>query len=672
MNKITLSSSVACLSGVGAARREALEKNGIRTVEDLLSVFPKSYQSGRLYLLSEERCGHFGGYHLTVDTTPAVLTLARRRVCLRFTASDESGTRVQILYMNQPYLRNQIFKGDSYYFFGTLQEKNGVYYLFSPSREKTAPDPTRLRPVYPAVGKISSRQMEKYVEQCLVPTLPEIRESLPQSILDKFGLLSRKSAVFNLHCPVDEKSLEAARYRFAFENLFRFSVKATLFSRQHAKKRVPPFSSVDWREFFSVLPFSLTSAQKRVLREIEKDTVGDGPVPPMNRLIQGDVGSGKTALAWAAAYLTAKNGKSTLVMAPTEILAKQHFSSFSRVFDPLGIPVFLLTGSTAKKEREKIYAHTSTSEPYVLIGTHALTEETAKCQNVALTVTDEQHRFGVRHRNVLGEKGGAYHSLVMSATPIPRSLAMFLYAAGHISIVDELPPGRLPVETLYVGEDKMERIYAFLREKAALGQQSYIVCPLIEDEDGTSDLRSAQEEWDEIKRALPDIPSLLLHGKMKSDEKNRVMASFQKGEAKILVSTTVIEVGVDVPRATVMVIRSAERFGLSQLHQLRGRVGRGKEKSYCVLISSHSGKTARERLKKLCDCHDGFELAKFDLKTRGPGEFFGTRQSGFNAIDLTDAFSMEMIGEASKAAEEYLSTASDEEIASLGEETRLN
>ncbi len=672
MNKILLSSSVSLLSGVGEARKSALEKNGIHTVEDLIGVFPRNYQSGKIYPVSDERCNLFSGFHLTVDSTPAVLTLAKRRVCLRFTAYDENGTKVQILYFNQPYLRNQIFKGEEYYFFGSLQEKNGIYYLFSPTREKTAPDPDKLRPVYPAMGKISSKQLEKLIEQCLVPVLSQIQETLPEKVVERFGLLSRAKAIFLFHCPTDESSLAEAKYRFAFENLFRFSMKATIFSERNSKKRVEPFHSVEWKEFLSSLPFSLTKGQEKALCDIEKDMVADTPIPPMNRLIQGDVGSGKTAISWAAAYLAAKNGKSTLVMAPTEILAQQHYSSFSNVFRKFNIPVFLLTGSTTKKEREAIFCETVKDTPYILIGTHALTEETAMCRNVALTVTDEQHRFGVHHRNILSEKGGAYHSLVMSATPIPRSLAMFLYAAGHISVIDTLPPGRIPVETLYVGEDKMPRVYSFLREKVSLGQQCYIVCPLIEDEEEKSDLRSAEEEFEEIKKALPDVPSLLLHGRMKNDEKNRVMASFKQGDAKILVSTTVIEVGVDVPQATVMVIRSAERFGLSQLHQLRGRVGRGKEKSYCVLVSSHSGKTARGRLKKLCDCHDGFELAKFDLKTRGPGEFFGTRQSGFNAIDLTDSFSMEMIEKATLAAKDFLASASNDEIALYGEETKLN
>ncbi|MBR5295870.1 MAG: ATP-dependent DNA helicase RecG, partial [Clostridia bacterium] len=318
------------------------------------------------------------------------------------------------------------------------------------------------------------------------------------------------------------------------------------------------------------------------------------------------------------------------------------------------------------------FSHTKKERPYVLIGTHALIEDSTLCEGVSLTITDEQHRFGVRHRNVLGQKGGAVHSLVMSATPIPRSLAMFLHAKSRISVIDELPPGRQSVDTFYVGEDKLQRVYSFLREKIKNGNQAYIVCPLIDDEEDTNPLQSASEELEEIRKNLPEISSALLHGKQKPEEKNLIMAEFKSGKIQILVSTTVIEVGVDVPNATVMVIRSAERFGLSQLHQLRGRVGRGSEKSHCILISSHSGKAARERLKKLCDCHDGFELAKFDLKTRGPGEFFGTRQSGFGGELFTDAFSMDMIQNAGEAARIFLETATEKDLIPFIHKTRLN
>jgi ATP-dependent DNA helicase RecG len=304
---------------------------------------------------------------------------------------------------------------------------------------------------------------------------------------------------------------------------------------------------------------------------------------------------------------------------------------------------------------------TQSHAPYLLIGTHALTEERVNCNHLALVITDEQHRFGVRQRTLLAEKGEAVHSLVMSATPIPRSLAMFLYSGHNISVLDQLPPHRQKVDTLYVGEDKIPRIDSFLREKIQCGQQIYVVCPLIEDEEELSDLPSAAEEYQRLKKALSPFPVSLLHGKMKSEEKEQVMEAFRSGETKALVSTTVIEVGVDVPNATVMVIRGAERFGLSQLHQLRGRVGRGKEKSYCVLISSHSGKAARERLKKLCDCHDGFELAKYDLETRGPGEFFGTRQSGFDSLPL-HSLSMEMLAKTQEAAHAFLEKASTKEL----------
>ncbi|MBR2615317.1 MAG: ATP-dependent DNA helicase RecG, partial [Clostridia bacterium] len=459
---------------------------------------------------------------------------------------------------------------------------------------------------------------------------------------------------------------------FATEGLFDFCVKAALFSEQNKKGRVAPFADVPLNDFLSRLPFRLTGAQKRVLEEIRGDLVGETDVAPMNRLIQGDVGSGKTVVAAAAAYLTAKNRRSTLFMAPTEILARQHYASLTKLFSHTDVPVFLLTGSTPKKEREAIFSATTTKIPYVLVGTHALTEEGARCENVALAITDEQHRFGVRQRNLLGEKGGAVHSLVMSATPIPRSLAMFLYAKGSISVIDELPPGRQRVETLYVGEDKLPRIYGFLKDTVAKGHQAYIVCPLICDEEGESPLQSAEEEYAEIQKALPGIECALLHGKMKNEEKNRVMESFQSGETKILVSTTVIEVGVDVPNATVMVIRNAERFGLSQLHQLRGRVGRGKEKSFCVLVSSHSGQTARERLRKLCDCHDGFELAEFDLKTRGPGEFFGTRQSGFGGMDLSDAISTPLLARVTEAAREFIRISPPEALRAYEMQTRLN
>lgn len=669
---ILLTSTVDSLKGVGTKRAEILRKSGIETLEDLIFRFPVSYRSGEVFPLSDERVGSFSFFHLSVESAPFVVNLKGRGKTLRYLAKDENGTRVHVLYFNQPYLKNQIFSGQEEYYGGVLQEKGGVYYLFAPLREKNAPDPEALTPVYSQIKGLSTKQREGLISQFLLEVLPQIEETLPQTILEKFDLLSRRRALYFLHCPTDMESVLKAKKRFAFEELFRFSMQASLFAAQNKKVSVLPFKNDDLSPFLSSLPFSLTGAQNKVIEEIKADLCGTDPIFPMDRLIQGDVGSGKTVVAAAAAYLAAQNGKSTLVMAPTEILARQHFHSFSSLFEKFHIPVFLLTGSTKKKERDEIFSYTEKDGPYILIGTHALIEDSTRCGGISLAITDEQHRFGVRHRTLLGEKGGAVHSLVMSATPIPRSLAMFLHAKSRISVIDELPPRRQSIDTFYVGEDKLPRIYTFLRERIREGNQAYVVCPLIEDEENTSPLQSASEELDEIRKNLPEFSSELLHGKQKPDEKNRIMASFKEGKTKILVSTTVIEVGVDVPAATVMVIRSAERFGLSQLHQLRGRVGRGKDKSYCILISSHSGKAARERLKKLCDCHDGFELAQFDLKTRGPGEFFGTRQSGFGFESFTDAFSMEMIRDAGEAARIFLETATEKDLSPFVQKIRMN
>ncbi len=663
MESITRKTPVEALKGIGPAKTKSLHKMGIYTVEDLILHFPRSYRSGRVYPVSSDRVGRYSVFHLTCQNTPYTFSMAGGRRVLRFLAVDDNSNKVNVLYINQPYLKGKILKGEISFYCGVLQEKGGQYFLFSPERRVENPDPERLHPIYPASENLSSKQIEKLISQVLVPTLSQWEETLPERAREALSLPGRAKAIFTLHAPENEAALKAAKDRFAFEGLFDFSVKATLFSRRQEICRTPAMKKVSFDPFFSSLPFSLTNAQKRVLSQIEEDMTGEGLIPSMNRLIQGDVGSGKTVVAAAAAYLAAQNGKSTLLMAPTEILAQQHYASLRKMLTPFSISVFLLTGSTPKKERERIYGETVTEKPYVLIGTHALTEESAKCENVALAITDEQHRFGVRHRSILSVKGGAVHSLVMSATPIPRSLAMFLYAKGKISVIDELPPGRQVIDTLYVGEDKLPRVYSFLKEKVGEGQQCYVICPLIEDEEEKSEMQSATEEYERIKKELADIPSSLLHGKMKNEEKNAVMASFKEGKTKILVSTTVIEVGVDVAKATVMVIRNAERFGLSQLHQLRGRVGRGKDKSYCILISSHSGKGARERLKKLCDCHDGFELAKYDLKTRGPGEFFGTRQSGFSGLDLTEEISMDLIAKATDAAQEFLSYATPSQIA---------
>lgn len=667
-----LSDGIGTLKGVGDAREKILKKAGIATVGDLLFNFPKSWRSGKLSLLDPELAGVYAGFCLTVATEPSVSLYPGRRRAFKFIAEDDAGKRVTVLYFHQPYLKGQILKGDCFCFFGALRERKGKLYLFSPERQKELPDPASLTPVYASLPGLSGRAVSKLVAAAVLPCLSQIKDPLPERVRRAEDLPNLAHAVYSMHSPESEEALEHARTRLAFDRLFRFSVQATLFTRNTSSVAVPGMAPVPLSDFAALLPYPLTGAQERAVGEIWSDLTSGKTVPPMNRLLQGDVGSGKTAVAAAAAYLCGRNGRSTLVMAPTEILARQHYAGLSRLFEKASIPVYLLTGSTTKKERALLYEKTTKKEPYVLVGTHALLEDSALCENVALTVIDEQHRFGVAQRNRLNDKGGAFHSLVMSATPIPRTLAMFLYAGSRISVLDEMPPGRVPVQTFYVGEDKKERLYAFLRERSLAGEQAYLVCPLIEDEEDQSPLQSAKEEFQSLQKHLPDVPAALLHGKMKPAEKEAVMASFKAGETRILVSTTVIEVGVDVPCATVMIIMNAERFGLSQLHQLRGRVGRGRKASWCVLVSSSSAKSARERLKTLCACRDGFALANYDLEHRGPGAFFGTKQTGFDGMWDPEILSMPLFQRAGNAARAFVESASPEELLPYENETHLN
>ncbi len=648
---VTLQTPVGSLSGVGPARKAALEARGIRTAEDLLLFFPRDHRSSRTYPLSAETCGVYAGYELTVDTAPTLALLPGRRRLLKFRASDEANTSVTIYYFNQPYLRNQIFKGDRFVFFGELHEKAGAFSLFSPERLNKAPPPDEWRPVYPALPSFSQKTIEKLI-RAVLPEAKDLADPLPEMVLSRFSLPSRAETVRSLHAPKNGDELSRARRRLTFERYFSFGLELNRFRTHEKALAADALRQVDLTPFFARFPYSFTGAQRRAVASIEKDLTGTGRIPLMNRLLQGDVGSGKTAVAAAAAYLACENGGGVLFMAPTEILARQHFENLLRIFDPLGIPVLLLTGSVTKKERESVYAVTDRGGPYLLVGTHALIEETARCRGVILAVTDEQHRFGVRQRAALREKGAFCHSLAMSATPIPRSLALFLYAPEEISVLDEMPPGRQKVDTYYVGEDKKQRLFSFLRERLAEGERAFVVCPLIEPNDALAGLTSAEDAYREFSRELAGFGVGFLHGKMKNAEKIAVMRSFQTGETQLLVSTTVVEVGVDVPEATVMIVLNADRFGLSQLHQLRGRVGRGPKKSVCILVSVSSARSARERLKFLCEENDGFAIAQYDLKTRGPGEFFGERQTGFSALD-PEELSLDFARDAIQAAKEF-------------------
>ena len=497
-----------------------------------------------------------------------------------------------------------------------------------------AKDNAGIHPIYRATEKLSSAAIEKLMKAALEQH-GEFAETLPRDIRQKYGLIELTAAMRNIHFPESFDLLAAARKRLIFEELL--ILQLGLLKLKSKKRRESRISiSHDYTaDFLKLLPFKPTGAQLRAVKDCVADMQGKYP---MNRLLQGDVGSGKTAVAAGVIYVAVKNGYQCAFMAPTEILANQHFETLSKMLEPAGITVRLITGSTSAAEKRRIKAELAAGEVQLAIGTHALIQKDVDFKNLGLVITDEQHRFGVNQRASLAEKGGEVHSLVMSATPIPRTLALMIYGDLDISVLDELPPGRQKIRTDVVDSRYHKRLYEFVKKQISAGQQAYIVCPLVEA--GESDLLPAEEYAEQLANgAFKGINLGVLHGKMNSKSKERVMAGFVSGHIKILVATTVVEVGVDVPNASVMIIENAERFGLSQLHQLRGRVGRGKAQSYCVLVSDSKSETARERLQIMKKYSDGFKIADEDLKQRGPGDFFGNRQHGLPELKIADMLS---------------------------------
>ena len=479
---------------------------------------------------------------------------------------------------------------------------------------------------------LSNASVLKAVKQALAICDPPA-EIIPEPVRRQYGILPAERAYYAIHEPTTMEEAEQAKKRLIFEEFFVFSAGLSLLRASRAGKKSVPYENTDLTSFYGVLPFQLTGAQKRAIGEIRADVTRGAP---MNRLVQGDVGSGKTMVAAGAAYLAAKNGFQTALMAPTEILAEQHCHSLSRLFEPLGIRVALLTGSMPEKQKRQTREAIALGTVDLVVGTHALITDSTVFHQLGMVIADEQHRFGVVQRSKLSAKGADPHVLVMSATPIPRTLALIMYGDLDVSILDELPPGRQAVDTFLVGESYRARINAFIRKQASEGHQCFVVCPAVEENEELG-MRAA-ETWAETlqKTVFPDLRVLLLHGQMKGPQKEAVMSAFAKGEGDILVATTVIEVGVDVPNATLMVIEDADRFGLSQLHQLRGRVGRGSAKSYCILTTQNRNAETQQRLKALCKTNDGFRIAEADLELRGPGDFFGSRQSGLPSFRVAD------------------------------------
>ena len=681
------SRDISSVSGIGAKRKDAFARLGIYTVGDLLRHFPRAYQNrGNIRLLSDAVMGENCSYLLTIGTQPRTALLKNRMTLTKFTAFDDSGT-VIINYFNSRFTEKAFHVGETFRFWGRVTSDRGRLMMSSPVKERfidgiSLPD---VVPVYPSAAGLTQRIISdavsdalSMIEKCGIP------ETLPEEFRKRLGLPDAYTAYREIHCSGKLSDIGLARRYFAAEEAYIFSLGLSLTKNRKRSGTPPAMRNGDLSEFLPKLGFPLTNAQKRSVGEIASDMIN--AEVPMTRLLSGDVGSGKTAVCAAAMYIAAENGLQSALMAPTEILAVQHFESLSPLFEKLGFRVSHLTASTAAAQKKSIKAALASGGTDIVIGTHALITPDTEFSRLGLVVTDEQHRFGVSQRARLGGAGEITpHVLVMSATPIPRTLSLILYGELSASMLDELPPGRQKTDTFVVDESYRGRLNSFIRKQVAGGGQVYIVCPAVEDPpadengdlisfapDGSAEmqfdrppLKSAVGYCEKLKNEVfPDLSVGLVHGKMKGKDKADIMRRFSEGKIDILVSTTVIEVGVNVPNASLMIVENAERFGLAQLHQLRGRVGRGKRKAYCVLVSDAKGEAAKKRLSVMRSTSDGYKIAEYDLELRGPGDYFpsgngAARQHGSFGITVAD---MRLLREAMSEAEKTV--ASDPSLSS--------
>ena len=633
-----LSDRVDILSNIGPARKKTLEEMSVTTVKELLEYFPRDYEDRSLTTKINEL--EEGEKYTVIAKIQAKPKLARVNSLVIVTAviGDNTGA-INAVWFNQSYLASSLKQGEVYAFSGKTTERYNRLQLDNPEFEiysSYSLNIGRIVPIYSLAKKLSQKIFRGLINDAITNTKQEFEEFLPSKILDEYRLCPRNFAVKNIHFPEDKDAFFKARRRLVFEELMLLQLRLIQLKGDITEQKSKfKLEDVDCSPVCKALGFTLTDAQKKTVDEALND-MSSGKV--MNRLIQGDVGSGKTAVAAIVAYCAAKNGMQVAIMAPTDVLANQHFNNLGKLFGKLGINVALLTSSVKGQARKSVYSDIENGSVSLVIGTHAIIQESVHFKKLGLVITDEQHRFGVRQRESLFLKGERPHTLVMTATPIPRTLALVLYGDLDISVIDSLPPGRQSIDTFAVGTDYYPRLYDFIKKQVAQGGQCYIICPVIED-GNLKELKSVVSYGEELSKShLSGLNVAVLHGKMKAEQKQEILESFACGKTDVLVSTTVIEVGIDVPNACIMLIENADRFGLSALHQLRGRVGRGKRKSYCILVSDKKNKVAKQRFNAMCKSNDGFYISEKDMELRGPGDFFGTRQHGLPDFKIANLY----------------------------------